>query len=104
MGNVFVTGCSSGFGHLTVIALATAGHTVCATMRDPGGRNRPAADALRRLAEAQRVAIHVIELDVASDVSVDDAVGAATALAGPIDVVVNNAGYTVAGLAETATA
>ena len=52
MGNVFITGCSSGFGHLTVSALAKAGHTVCATMRDaglPDGFGAAAAEVYRRL-------------------------------------------------------
>ena len=45
-----VTGASSGFGAMTVRALADAGHTVYAGMRNVETRNRPAADeALARL-------------------------------------------------------
>jgi NAD(P)-dependent dehydrogenase (short-subunit alcohol dehydrogenase family) len=104
MVNILVTGSSSGFGYLTALALAKRNHTVFATMRDPEGKNRAAAADLRRLAEAQRLAIRVLDLDVTSDAAVQAAVDAAIAQAGPLDVVVNNAGYMVAGLAETATA
>jgi NAD(P)-dependent dehydrogenase (short-subunit alcohol dehydrogenase family) len=45
----------------------------------------------------------VLELDVTNDASVARAVDAAVAKAGRIDVVINNAGYVVSGLAETVT-
>lgn len=44
---VVLTGASSGFGAMTVRALADAGHTVFAGMRDIGGRNAAAAGAAR---------------------------------------------------------
>jgi NAD(P)-dependent dehydrogenase (short-subunit alcohol dehydrogenase family) len=44
---IVITGASSGFGALTARALADAGHTVYAGMRDIAGRNaKAAADAL----------------------------------------------------------
>jgi NAD(P)-dependent dehydrogenase (short-subunit alcohol dehydrogenase family) len=100
MSNALVTGSSSGFGYLTVLALAQRGHNVFASMRNPEGRNREPADELRRLAKSRQLAIHVLDLDVTSDASVQAAIEAA----GPLEVVVNNAGYTVAGLTESATA
>jgi NAD(P)-dependent dehydrogenase (short-subunit alcohol dehydrogenase family) len=96
---VLVTGSNSGFGYLTVIALAKRGHSVIATMREPDGKNRAAADKLRQVAQAEQRQIRVLELDVTSDKSVD----AAFAAAGPVDAVINNAGYSIVGLAETAT-
>jgi NAD(P)-dependent dehydrogenase (short-subunit alcohol dehydrogenase family) len=102
--NILVTGSSNGFGRLTTLALARRGHTVVATMRDTMTRNRTAADELRRIAEAERIAIHVIELDVTSDTSVRDGIAAALAKVGHLDAVINNAGYGMLGLAETVTA
>jgi NAD(P)-dependent dehydrogenase (short-subunit alcohol dehydrogenase family) len=98
---ILITGTSSGFGKLASLTLARRGHTVFASMRDPGGKNREVADELRRTAEADKLALHVIELDVTSDASVERAVAGVLA-AGRLDVVVNNAGYGVGGLAETA--
>jgi len=38
---IVITGASSGFGRLSSNALAKAGHTVYASMRDYAGRNAP---------------------------------------------------------------
>jgi NAD(P)-dependent dehydrogenase (short-subunit alcohol dehydrogenase family) len=104
MSNILVTGSNSGFGRLTALALARRNHTVFATMRAPGGKNRGAADELRRIAETEKLALHVIELDVTDDASVARGIDAALAAAGgAIDVVVNNAGYGTGGLNETIT-
>jgi NAD(P)-dependent dehydrogenase (short-subunit alcohol dehydrogenase family) len=98
--NIFVTGTNSGFGRLAVLSLAQKGHTVFATMRDVGGRNREAADALRKASDK----IHVVEMEVTSDASVEGAVRAALEKVGHLDVVVNNAGFASLGLEETVTA
>ena len=46
MSNIIViTGASSGFGALTARALADAGHTVYAGMREATGRNAPQVQA-----------------------------------------------------------
>jgi NAD(P)-dependent dehydrogenase (short-subunit alcohol dehydrogenase family) len=101
--NVLVTGSSSGFGRLICLALARRGHTVFATMRSPTTKNASAAAELRAVAEAEKLSLHVIELDVTDDGSVSTAVQSAERIAVPLDVVVNNAGYAVGGLNETLT-
>jgi NAD(P)-dependent dehydrogenase (short-subunit alcohol dehydrogenase family) len=100
---VLITGSSTGFGRLFADTLARKGHTVFATMRDPGGRNAKNASEIRTLAEKDSLPIYVLELDVTDDASVERAVDAAVAKAGRIDVAINNAGYFVSGLAEAVT-
>ena len=95
--NILITGAGTGFGKLMTATLINAGHTVFATMRDPAGRNAANAD------EAKALGARVIELDVTSDGSVDEAVRKAAATAGSIDVLINNAGTGVVGWQETFT-
>ncbi len=94
---ILITGASTGFGRDTAETLARAGHTVFATMRDPGGKNRDHAEALRN----RRIA--VVELDVTDDASVEQAVAVVLARAHRIDVLVNNAGIASAGVTEAFT-
>jgi NAD(P)-dependent dehydrogenase (short-subunit alcohol dehydrogenase family) len=100
---VLITGSSTGFGRLFADTLARNGHTVFATMRDPGGRNAKNASEIRTLAERDSLPIYVLGLDVTDDASVERAVDAAVAKAGRIDAAINNAGYAVSGLAEAVT-
>ena len=100
---VLITGSSTGFGRLFTETLARAGHTVFATMRDPGGRNAKNASEIRALAEKESLSIHVLEMDVTDDGSVERAVDAAIAKGGRIDVAINNAGYYLTGLEEAVT-
>lgn len=94
---ILITGTSSGFGRDTAETLAHAGHEVFASMRDPQGKNREPAEKLR----AQ--GIHVIELDVTSDQSVDRAVQDVRTRTDRIDVLINNAGVASAGITEAFT-
>jgi len=94
---VLITGAGSGFGRDTAETLARAGHHVFATMRDPQTRNRDHARSL------QAQGIEVVELDVASDASVEQAVTEVLRKAERIDVLINNAGVASAGITETFT-
>jgi len=100
---VLITGSSTGFGRLFTETVARKGHTVFATMRDPGGRNAKNASEIRALAQEESLPIHVLELDVTDDASVGRAVDAAVAKAGRVDVAINNAGYYLSGLEEAVT-
>lgn len=84
-----VTGCSSGIGHDTAVRLHRAGLVVYATARRP--------DTLTGLAEG---GIHVLGLDVTDDASMVAAVETITASRGQIDVLVNCAGFELAGTVE----
>ena len=100
---VLITGSSTGFGRLFAETLGRKGHTVFATMRDPGGRNAKNAAEIRGVAEKESLPVHVLEMDVTDDGSVERGVEAAVAKAGRIDVAINNAGYYLSGLEEAVT-
>ena len=101
---ILITGASSGFGLLTARALAEAGHTVYASMRDIAGRNAANADAVLKEAKERDIDLRVVELDVTSDTSAEAAVKTIVGQAGRLDVLVHNAGHMVFGPAESFTA
>lgn len=100
---ILVTGASSGFGALTVRALADANHVVYAGMRDIAGRNAGAAAQARRYAHGQGVTLRPVDMDVSDQDSVDGAVASVLQEAGRIDVVIHNAGHMVLGPTEAFT-
>ncbi|WP_071334860.1 SDR family oxidoreductase [Burkholderia contaminans] len=100
---VLVTGASSGFGLLTAQALARAGHTVYASMRESTGRNAPRVAAIATYAQEHDVDLRTVELDVGDDASVDAAIDRVIADNGRLDVIVHNAGHMVFGPAEAFT-
>ena len=92
-----ITGSSSGFGLLTSIELAKAGFRVVATMRDLSRRDR-----LDQAAVAAGVAgqLDIRALDVTNFEALPAFVDAVVRDCGRLDVLVNNAGFAVAGFAE----
>lgn len=100
---ILVTGASSGFGALTVRALAGNGHVVYAGMRDFAGRNATAAQRLRDDARAAGMDLRPVELDVTDQASADAAVEVIVAAHDRLDVVVHNAGHMVLGPTEAFT-
>jgi NAD(P)-dependent dehydrogenase (short-subunit alcohol dehydrogenase family) len=87
-----ITGVSSGFGRAFAQAALDAGHTVIGTVRKP--------DAC---AEFERLALgraHAVELDVANFERVEPVIAQALQQYGPVDVLINNAGYGHEGTLE----
>lgn len=85
MKTILITGASSGFGHATARLFLDRGWSVIATMRQPRAGLFPDHPNLRLLA---------------LDVTQADSIAAALAQAGPIDVLVNNAGLGMVGAYE----
>ena len=77
MNSVLITGCSTGFGRETAAYFLEQGWNVVATMRDPSASTLPTSDGLQ-----------VLSLDVTDA----NSIAVAMAAAGPIEVLVNNAG------------
>jgi len=100
---VLVTGASTGFGRLIAETLARKNYQVFATMRNVNGKNAGPAQEVRELAKRESLALHVAELDVTDDGSVERAVRAVIDETGRIDVLVNNAGYGLMGVTEAVT-
>jgi NAD(P)-dependent dehydrogenase (short-subunit alcohol dehydrogenase family) len=100
---IVITGASSGFGALAARALAHAGHTVYASMRETSGRNAPQVEELKRYATEHGVDLRAIELDVASEASTEAGIRKILADNGRLDVVIHNAGHMSFGPAEAFT-
>ena len=96
--SILITGCSSGFGRLGAEHYARLGAKVFATMRN---LPRPEAAELEALAKAEKLDITVLEIDITKDEQVASGVEAALkATGGKVDVLINNAGMSIAGPIE----
>ncbi|TAM78737.1 MAG: SDR family oxidoreductase [Acidobacteria bacterium] len=95
MASVLVTGTSTGIGLATALELGRSGHTVYATMRNPGR-----APQLGETASRENLPVKVMVMDVDSDTSVADTVKRIHREGGQIDVLVNNAGIGTFGAVE----
>jgi NAD(P)-dependent dehydrogenase (short-subunit alcohol dehydrogenase family) len=95
---VLITGTNSGFGWLTANSVAALGNKVYATMRDVEGKNAEKAKALSAVEN-----ITVLDVSLTDENSVQQAIDSIIAKEGTIDVLVNNAGVTMFGVAESAT-
>ena len=100
---IVITGASSGFGALTARALAKAGHIVYAGIRETQGRNAAQVAAAAAFATENAVDLRTVELDVASDASVEAGIAVVIAEQGRIDTIIHNAGHMSFGPAEAFT-
>jgi len=90
-----VTGSSSGIGFETSLLLAKNGFHTFASVR-----NLEKAKAIMNISDKGELPIQVVELDITSDKSVNAAINKIKEEANRIDVVVNNAGYSLIGALE----
>ena len=97
---ILVTGASSGFGLMCAKALAGAGHTVYASMRDIAGRNAPQVQAIAAYANDHGADLRTHPIDVQTDDSITTAVAKILSQHGRLDVVLHNAGHMVYGPSE----
>lgn len=95
MASVLITGTSTGIGLATALTLGRAGHKVYATMRNPSR-----APELAETTAREKLPIKISVMDVNSDTSVKTAISNIRKDAGPIDVLVNNAGVERRGSVE----
>jgi NAD(P)-dependent dehydrogenase (short-subunit alcohol dehydrogenase family) len=100
---IVVTGASNGLGRLASNSLARAGHTVYASMRETTGRNASRAAEVKAFARQHGADLRAIELDPASQESVNAAIARIIFDNGRLDVVVHSADHTVYGPAEAFT-
>jgi NAD(P)-dependent dehydrogenase (short-subunit alcohol dehydrogenase family) len=92
---IIVTGSSSGIGLESALLLARNGYITYATMRSPEKDT-----SIKTAVQKEGLPIRVVQLDVTDDNSVKNAVDHIISEAGRIDVLVNNAGYSLGGALE----
>lgn len=95
---VLVTGGTDGLGRATALLFASEGYRVFAA-----GRNAEKRTALEQLAKERKLPLETLELDVTSDESADRAIAEIERRAGPVEVLVNNAGVAIAAVMEEIT-
>ncbi|MDX3855266.1 SDR family NAD(P)-dependent oxidoreductase [Streptomyces sp. AK02-01A] len=100
---IVITGAGSGFGALAARALARAGHTVYAGMRDTTGRNASRVTEAAGYAAEHGVDLRTVELDVLSQESADAAIATVLGERPTLDVLIHNAGHMVTGPSEAFT-
>lgn len=95
---VLITGASGGFGKTFTKAFLQAGYHVIATIRQENKK----IELLSGLSEQERTNLTLLDLDVSHDKSVSQFQRAISDFP-RIDVLINNAGFAVAGFAEELT-
>jgi NAD(P)-dependent dehydrogenase (short-subunit alcohol dehydrogenase family) len=89
---LFITGVSSGFGKALAAQALAAGHTVIGTLRTQ--------EALAEFESQAEGRAHGVLLDVTEFDAIDSVINDVDEAFGPVDVLVNNAGYGHEGILE----
>jgi NAD(P)-dependent dehydrogenase (short-subunit alcohol dehydrogenase family) len=89
---LFITGVSSGFGSALAQEALAAGHRVIGTVRSES--------ALQAFEALSPDSVHGVILDVSDFDRIDSVIAEVEATHGPVDVLVNNAGYGHEGILE----
>lgn len=97
---IVITGASTGFGRRTAERLCKDGHIVFATMRNTTSTNANKKITLEQLASKNNWHLHVVDLDVTDENSVQQAIQQIIAKHQKIDVLINNAGIWGPGVLE----
>ncbi|MFZ1721884.1 MAG: SDR family oxidoreductase [Microgenomates group bacterium] len=85
--SALITGCSSGFGFLAAIQFAEAGYLTFATLRDLN------SSGAKELEDRNLSNLHILELDVTNQYSIDSALTQIKNHTDSLDVLINNAGF-----------
>lgn len=94
---VLITGCSSGFGFLLACKYMRSGYTTYASVRN---LDSPGAKELRSIAKAEKLPLHLLHIDVTDEMTIQNAM---KQISGPIDILINNAGFGYLGPIENFT-
>lgn len=95
---ILITGASGAFGSLTCQTLSEKGYQVVGTMRSTKGKNEKIATELKSKG------VHLVEMDVTNEESVNAGVAEAIEILGGLDIIFNNAGIGSNGIQELFTA
>src|SRR3989338_2618497 len=95
---ILITGCSSGFGFLTAVRLASRGYQVIATMRNLDKKFELENEIAKR-----KTSIDILQLDVTNVDSIENAINTVSSKYGHLDVLINNAGFGIGGFFEDLT-
>jgi NAD(P)-dependent dehydrogenase (short-subunit alcohol dehydrogenase family) len=94
---VLITGASSGFGYLAALELAKSNYFVIATIRNLTNK-RLLLDQAEKMGIREN--IEILQLDVTNQVQIEEVKNYVLRAYGTIDILINNAGYSVGGMTE----
>ncbi len=95
--NVLITGASSGLGLVTTKYLCELGYHIHAGIRDINGNNLEASEKLIKYSTTSKGDISPVEIDLASEESIERCVETLKNTTPKLDALINNAGLGAMG-------